>query len=208
MTDDLAHQAIQAAIAGEWKSAQILNQRILQTSPQDIETLLRLANATSQLGKAKEALSIYEKILKLDPHNLFATRGFEKIKKAKRATLNGHHALTSSFLEEPGKTKTVNLVHTAATRVVAGLDTGEPVRLIPKKHRISISTEKGIYIGRLPDDISLRLLGFIKGGNEYDAAVRSVNGNSVKIFIREVCRSPKFSITPSFPSDEFSSSNA
>lgn len=207
MDGDLAHQAIQAAIKGEWKTAETLNRRILNTSPEDIEALLRLANASRQLGKIKEATTLYEKILKVEPHNLFASRAMERIKKVKRGINLAQHALTNSFLEEPGKTKTVLLVYVAPTRILASLDTGEPVDLVARPHRISVTTENGVYIGRLPDDLSARLLGFIKGGNEYEAAIKSVNGNRVQIFIRETKRSPKFAITPSFPSDDFSTNH-
>lgn len=205
--DDLAHQAIQAAIKGEWKIAENFNKRILATNSKDIEALLRLANAYCQLGKEKEAATIYRKILKLEPHNIFALRTLDKIKKYTGQAKNGksinlmQHPLNNSFLEEPGKTKTVLLVYPAQTNVIATLDTGEPVTLVPKPHRISITTEDGTYIGRLPDDLSARLLGFIKEGNEYDAAVNSINGNTVKIFIRETVRARRFATTPSFPWD-------
>lgn len=204
MDGDLAHQAIAAAIRGEWRVAQNLNKRILDTNSDDLEAMLRLANAACQLGKIREATSTYEKILKIEPQNLFANRAMERLKKAKKGINLVPHALNNSFLEEPGKTKTVTLIYTAPAKIIASLDTGEPVTIVAKTHRVSITTEGGAYIGRLPDDLSARLLGFIKGGNEYDGAVRSVNGNAVKIFIREIKRCAKFATTPSFPSEEYS----
>lgn len=201
MDGDLAHQAIQAALKGEWRVAENLNRRILEVNTQDIDALLRLANARAQLGKIKEAQTVYKKILKLEPHNLFAVRSLDRLKKVKRGT-NILHPLTNSFLEEPGKTKTVTLVYTAPTRVIVSLDAGEPVNLVARPHRISVATATaGVYVGRLPDYLSARLLGFIKGGNEYEAAIKSVAGNTVKVFIRETLRCPKFATTPSFPSD-------
>lgn len=204
MDGDLAHQAIAAAIRGEWKIAQNLNRRILDTDSDDLEAMLRLANAACQLGKVKEATATYGKILKIEPQNLFANRAMERIKTAKKGINLVPHALSTSFLEEPGKTRTVTLIYTAPTKIIASLDTGEPVTIVAKTHRVSITTEGGAYIGRLPDDLSARLLGFIKGGNEYDGAVRSVNEKNVKIFIREIKRCPKFATTPSFPTEEFS----
>lgn len=204
--EDLAHQAIQAAIQGDWLTAERLNRRIIQENPNDLEGMLRLANAVSQLGNIKEAIGIYEKILKIDPHNVFANRGILRIKTLKTRnsvvpTFNLHHTLSNSFLEEPGKTKTTILVHPAYTEILAGLDTGERLLLLPRRRRISVTTENGVYIGRLPDDLSMRLLGFIRGGNEYEAIVKSVIDDQVKIFIREVYRSEKFGLTPSFSPD-------
>ena len=202
MQEDFAQQAIQAAIGGEWQKAARLNHQILKINPQDIEALLRLANANAQLGKIKEAIKTYEYVLKVDPHNNFAQKSITKIKKIKPShKLSEQHSLNSSFLEEPGKTKTVMLVHPAYTQVTARLDTGERVLLTPRRRRISVTTESGLYIGRLPDDLSLKLFGFMRRGNKYEAVVKSVNGNQVKIFIREIYRSPKLETTPSFPTD-------
>lgn len=197
--DDLAQQAIQAAISGNWKTAENLNRTILQNNASDIDALLRLANALFQLGKKKDATKLYEKVLRVDKFNVFATRGLERLKKARATNGVAHHGLETLFLEEPGKTKTVGLVHTAGPQVLASLDCGEKVFLAPRRHRISVATQSGTYIGRLPDDLSVRLLGFIGGGNQYEAVIKFANADEVKIFIKEAVRSPKFIQTPTFP---------
>ena len=200
--DDLAHQAIQAAISGEWKQAQRLNRLILKTSPDDIESILRLANALSQLGKVKESRHWYEQALKIDHHNIFAQKGILRVKKLKGVQMtNGQHTLSNAFLEEPGKTKTTTLTHPSFAEVLARVDSGEQVQLTPRRRRISITTSDGTYIGRLPDDLSLKLLMFIRGGNKYEAIVKSISNDQVKIFIREVHRAPKFDTIPSFSAD-------
>lgn len=201
--DNLAQQAITAAINGNWKTAVTANQRILAENPQNLEAMTRLANALAQLGKTKEAIGSYQKILSLEPHNVFANKGLAKLKKITSSTKgNGSmHELRSTFLEEPGKTKTITLVHTATPATLAQLDAGQPLTLSPKRHRISVTTEDGAYIGRLPDDIALRLLGFMEGGNRYEAAIKAVDNDCVKIFVREIYRAKKFETTPSFTSD-------
>lgn len=207
--DDLTQQAIQAAVSGNWKTAENLNRAILQNNASDIDALLRLANALFQLGKKKDATKLYEKVLKVDKFNVFATRGLGRLKRAStkggsasggKAT-NGaaHHGLETLFLEEPGKTKTVGLVHIAGPQVLASLDCGEKVYLAPRRHRISVANESGTYIGRLPDDLSVRLLSFIGGGNQYEAVIKFANADEVKIFVKETVRSPKFVQTPTFP---------
>lgn len=197
MDSDLAQQAIQAAVSGDWKTAERLNSTILEQNPNDIDALLRLAHALSQLGKTREAATFCEKVLKIDQYNQFAIRGLSRLKKMKKTKIFSHHGLQTLFVEEPGKTKTVTLVHTASPQVLASLDSGEKVLFVPRRHRISVATEGQTYIGRLPDDLSVRLLGFIEGGNKYEAVIHSVN-EMVKIFIREIYRSPKFEQTPSF----------
>jgi hypothetical protein len=42
----------------------------------------------------------------------------------------------------------------------------------------------------------------LAGGNKYSAWIRTIDAKSVKIFIRETFRSPKFQNTPSFPLTE------
>lgn len=195
--DDLAQQAIQAAISGNWKTAENLNRTILQNDSNDIDALLRLANALFQLGKKKDATILYEKVLKVDKYNIFANRGLARLKKAKAS--NGTHGLETLFLEEPGKTKTVGLVFIAGQEIIAGLNSGERVMLVPRRHRISVTTQGRVYIGRLPDNLSVRLIGFIAGGNRYEAVIKYANGDDVKVFIKETVRSPKFIQTPTFP---------
>lgn len=198
--DDLAQQAIQAAIAGNWKNAENLNRTILKNNADDIDALLRLANALFQLGKKKDAANLYIQVLKVDKFNVFASRGLERLKKAKLANSVTHHKLETLFLEEPGKTKTVGLVHIAGPQTLASLDSGEKVLLVPRRHRISVTTESGTYIGRLPDDLSVRLLGFMGGGNEYGAVIKCAKPpDEVKVFVKETARSPKFVQTPTFP---------
>ncbi|MBI4057806.1 hypothetical protein HY405_00605 [Candidatus Microgenomates bacterium] len=203
MDPDLAQQAIRAAVEGNWQTAERLNRTILRGSPDDIDALLRLAHALAQLGKAKEAVTHYEKVLRFDRFNIFATRGLSKLRKIKKdgKISPDLHDLETMFLEEPGKTKTASLVHIASAEILAQLDCGQRVLLVPRRHRISVTTESGAYIGRLPDDLSVRLFSFMSGGNKYEAVIKSASGDSVKIFVREIFQAPKFKITPSFSPD-------
>ncbi len=109
------------------------------------------------------------------------------------------HKLETMFLEEPGKTKNVQLVHIANPQVLAHLDAGEKVLLVPRRHRISVMTGNGLYIGRLPDDLSMRLLNLMHGGNKYEVIVKATDLTQVKVFIKETAKSAKFARTPSFP---------
>lgn len=198
---DLASQAIKAALSGNWKLAERLNKKILASESSDVEALNRLARAQMELGKLKEAQKVYKKVLSLDRYNSIASRGLERLKK-RRVKDTSPQSLGTAFLEEPGKTKTVSLIHLGDEKVRAQLDSGEEVELAPKRHRISVNTLGGKYIGRLPDDLTSRLLKFIKAGNKYQALVKSTDQDQVKIFIRETERNEKFTNVPSFPQSE------
>lgn len=203
--DPLAQRAIRAALEGKWTEAEKINREIVKNSPKDIDALNRLARAQAELGKISPAQTTYKKVLKLDSHNTIAKRALERLgksKRSKKAKKAHSHPVDPSFIEEPGKTKTVSLIHLGSKEIVDSLDTGQPVVLVPHAHRVSVQTEEGNYIGRLPDDLSRRIIKFAKAGNEYKTLIRSVNDAGVRIFIRETKRAPALADVPSFPSNE------
>lgn len=200
----LAQRAINAALAGDWKTALALNKQILQEEPLSIDALNRLARAQDELGSLKQAEATYKRVIGLDPYNSIAQKALVRLEKApKRANNRGYfRPLQTSFVEEPGRTKTVSLIHLGDQQVLASLDCGQQVRLVPHAHRVSAETEDADYIGRLPDDIASRIIKFTKSGNEYQAFVKSSQKNLVKVFIKEVKRAPTLADIPSFPQSE------
>jgi hypothetical protein len=56
-------------------------------------------------------------------------------------------------------------------------------------------------LGKIPEDLSLRLITLINGGNKYQAWVKAVTEKYVSIFIKEIRRAPKFNSICSFPDD-------
>lgn len=205
--DPDAQRAIQAALDGRWKEAVEVNKEILATNPKDQEALNRLARACLELGKVKRALASYKKVLKIDKYNAIAQKAIERLEKASQdgnslATNHesNHHPVNSSdFIEEPGKTKTASLIHLGSSAIIASLDVGDKVKLTPHAHRVSVCSESGKFIGRLPDDLSRRLIKLVRAGNEYDTVVRSISLDAVRIFIKELKRAPQVKDIQSFP---------
>lgn len=213
--DDLAQKAIDEALRGNWKTAVKLNEEILNVDSSNREALNRLSRAYVELGRFLKAITNYKKVLKLDPYNPIAQKALERLKLAKRTKIakNGQMAksftvpaanrfVANLFIEEPGKTKTVSLIHLGDLAVISSLDTGEQVALDCHAHRVSVATANGRYIGRLPDDLSRRLIKLRRDGNEYESYIKSVSPDTVKIFIKEVKKSQKRRDLPSFPSGE------
>lgn len=201
-TTELQKQAINQALAGSWQAALDLNLQILKHDPKDIDTLCRLAKAYTELNKRQLALKTYKKVLKLDAFNQiakknlakFAKKGFPKKKK------NGSPGMKPGlFLEEPGKTKIVSLVKLGSPKILLSLNTSSPVKLLPRKRSLSVYDESRCYLGKLPDDLSLRLIKLIKSGNQYQAVVKSAEEKNLSIFIKETKRSKRNNSTPSFP---------
>lgn len=207
--DFLTQLAIDAAINSNWQEAEQINQKILSLSTNNIEALNRLAKAQTCAGQITKAQKTYKKVLELDPYNIIAKKNFEKLSKAGQSPASSGVKITngisqnsanlsSVFLFEPGRTKVINLLNLASPSVLALLNCGDKVEILPKKHSVSISNLEGTYLGALPDDISHKIIFFISGGNKYEAYVKLATPKSLAIFLREVERSAKFTNQPSF----------
>lgn len=195
----LKNQAIQTALQGDWENAITLNKSLIRDDPLDIDAFNRLALAFTITGKIKEAKTTYNKVLKIDPLNSIALRNLKRLKEKKVFFDNGRTKtlINNKFLEEPGKTKVVELINIAQPRIVESLRTGQSVEISVKRLKIFISEGKQ-YIGVLPDDIAKRLIKFIKSGCVYDAYIKSASGHKVSVFIKETKKSARFKDQPSF----------
>ena len=204
MSSDLAQQAVRAALNCQWEEAVKLNTEILKEDKKDIDALNRLARAYAELGKIKKAISTTNKVLKIDSFNKIALKSSEKWKNRNNGdTLSTKFSdKSSSFIEEPGKTKIIQLLNLGSSEVLAKVETGCKVKLNPQGHRLSILTREGKLIGRLPDDIAARLNKLMKQGNEYEAIVKSVDPNKLCVFIRETKRAEALVNIPSFSSEK------
>ena len=197
--DDLEKQAIQAAIKGAWIKAINLNRQLIKENSKNIAALNRLARAYWELGKTDQAKKIYKNTLTLDPYNSIAIKNLQRLSKKRKKPQQTKIIYTSDlFIEEPGKTKTVKLIKLASFETLSELNNGQPVKLIPKKRVINVMTEEEIYLGTIPDDLSLRLIKLLRGGNRYQAFIKAVDQQHLEIFIRETFRSKCFHNLPSF----------
>lgn len=196
----LKFQAIQTALVGDWQTAIECNQQLLVENPDDIDTLNRLAFAHLSLGQTKDAKSIYEKVLSLDIKNPIAIKNLKRLHDNK--PLKPNMPLNNLFIEEPGKTKVIELLNIADKKVISALRSGEKIELTIKRNRIFAVDDSNQYIGMLSDDICQRLIKFMQAGNQYDGYVRTVDSNRVSIFVREIKRMKRFRDQPSFVSVE------
>lgn len=212
LSSSLYQQAIDAALDSRWEEALKLNKKIIKSEPQNIDALNRQAKAYIELGKTNLAKKYYSEALKIDPYNPIALKNLKIMKSFKangqsgNCRTNCHSKLSpSSFLQEPGKTKMVNLLKVAEPQKLSQVFCGMKVEMEVKNRKITIVDGNGNYLGVLPDDISHHLLRLYKGGNKYELFVKSVRVNSLSIIIKEIFRSKKFKNQPSFL--EFSDSS-
>lgn len=200
----LHQQAISAALACNWEEALKINQTIIEVDPKNVDALNRIARAYFELGNLKEARKHYESALKQDPYNQIAAKFLKRIdtfsKKGEKMVLPHNSSQISSdlFIEEPGKTKLVNLLKVAEPQKLSLLSSGILVNLVVKNRGISITDPDNEYLGVLPDDLSHRLIRLIRGGNKYQAIIKTIKTNGLSIMVREVFRSARFRNQPSF----------
>ncbi len=201
--NSLKNQAIQAALHGDWNNAITLNKEILQEEPENIDALNRLGFAHASLGTIDSAKEFYQKVLELDIQNPIATKNLKRLN-----SMNGKtpapviYKMNNIFIEEPGKTKVIELLNIADQKATSHLHCGEELQLSVKRMKIFVLDNEKQYIGMLPDDTSKRLIDFIQGGNIYEAYVKTVDEHKVTVFVKETFRSPKYKNQQSFINTE------
>ena len=205
MNYDLAQKSITLALEGNWKEAIKVNKEILSDNPFDTDILNRLAKAYFENGNSAKARSVCQKIIRLDPFNSIALKNLSKWKGLKQKCQSEIKPTnTTSFIEESGKTKLVLLLNLGDSKIIRNLNTCEEVNLASHTHRVSITTMDGKYIGRLPDDLALRLRRLISMGNTYQVFIKSIDQKGIRVFIRETQKSKKSKNTSSFPIEKIS----
>lgn len=201
----LQQQAITAALSSNWEEALRLNQLIIDNDPKNVEALNRIGRAYFETGNLSESQNHFEQALKSDPYNQIAAKFLKRIetfsKKGCKPNNHNHQVQqvdSDLFIEEPGKTKIATLLKVAEPQKLSLISTGTMVNLVIKNRGVAITDPDGEYLGILPDDLSHRLIRFLKGGNKYQALVKTVKINGLSVLIRETYRSTRFKNQPSF----------
>jgi len=194
----LRKQAIQSAKDQDWQTAVTVNMSLLEINVQDTQALNRLGIAYVQLGEKNKAIESFKQSLSFDKTNIIAQKNLERLKSNQMAT---PAFITQQFIEEPGKTRTVELCRLANKSILKTLATGMSGDLKAKKRVVSVEI-KGVYVGVLPDDISFRLTKLIQTGNIYSCYVYSTNETKCVVYIKEESRSEQNQDVLSFISNK------
>lgn len=197
-------EAIKLATENRWQEAVIANQGIIEVFPADVDAYNRLGRAQMELGEYKKAKDAYSKALELSPSNIIARKNLDRL-----ALLKGSHSVKNeqrrklppgAFIAEiGGKAGMVNLLELAPQSLLVKLVPGEQVFLKARNQDTIVENYKNEYIGMIDPEHGLRLAKLIKGGNQYIAAVVSLDNDKVKIIIRETFQHPSQAGKLSFP---------
>lgn len=191
MYQELARKAIQAALSNDWQEALSLNLEILSQDERNVDALNRISQAYIQIGELLRAQESAQRVYLIDPLNPIALKCLEKCKVLKDKDISSikdnHVSLVHNlFIEEPGKTKIVSLVNTCEPSVLALLSPGETVKMLPRQRRVVVSSMADHYLGKLPDDIAIRIITLTNGGYEFSSHLKSISKKEVKVFIRHI----------------------
>lgn len=192
----ITQKAIKAAKLQNWEDALAQNTTLLDLEPHNVDALNRLGLAYIQLKNISQAKKTFLKVIEIDKANALAKKHLQRIKEKQT-----HSIPTFSnqvFIEEPGKTKTVQLNRLAEKEVLSSVAVGQTCELIPKKRFISV-TVNATYIGALPEDVSFRLSALIRTGNTYSCHIRSLSQKHVSVFLKEIVCADQNKNIHSFP---------
>lgn len=199
-------QAIDAALSKNWQSALQLNKNINKESPEDTETLNRLARTYLELGEVDKAKTHYRKVLKIDSYNTIAEKNLSKLSNLNsnnlKKTPDNQQTIKvepDTFLEEPGKSKVLILHDLALPTILASLKTGDTVKLEPQKKDVVVFSQEGKRLGKIEPELATDFGTALKAGSAFLSLVKSVlvddstSQYSVTIFVKETFKSPKVS---------------
>lgn len=202
----LAQQAIALAVQSRWQEAAGFNEQIVAMAPDDAEAYNRLGKAYTELGRIAEAREAYQRALAADAANLIAQRNLERLSRINESEASeiarkaGQKLDPQFFIEETGKTGVTALRDLGEPAVLATLTAGDQVQLEQKDNNLTITTMDGTYVGKVEDQLALRLTRLMKSGNRYQAGIVGVEDSIVRIIMRETYQAPENVGRISFPS--------
>ncbi len=198
-----SEDAVQLAIQGKWDDAVKLNKFIIDSFGADEESQNRLGKSLSELGKLKEAKAAYEAALKINPMNSIAKKNAARINallhQKEGLKVGGTRVDLNLFVEEMGKTVITIVESPASADISSKVAAGDVAELKVDGDGIVVETSRGVKLGSLEAKLARRLIKFMRGGNRYQAGITSVDGNMVKLIVRETHQDPRFAGKPSFP---------
>lgn len=206
--DPRNQEAIDAALRSDWEKAIKLNNELSEEYPEDVNVLNRLGHAFAELGQVNKASSVYKKILEIDQYNPIAKRNLERLTTLRGSDIKFKETTRAfdpdAFIEEPGKTKTIEVVDLAMPKVLIGLRTGDKVTLNSNKKDITVISEDNHRLGKLEADWGKEIAQALQLGSQFNAIVKAVkvgkdqDNSSLTVFLRETKRSNKLA-HPTFP---------
>ncbi|MGI8967881.1 MAG: tetratricopeptide repeat protein [Chloroflexota bacterium] len=191
----LEQLAVNQAMQSRWEDAADINKLIVEMVPGDATAHNRLGKAYTELGRIDDAREAYEQALRADAANLIAQRQLDWLSRISHAEAEDLRKRASEkldpqfFMEETGKTALTVLQQVAGPEVIGTLTAGEQMAVVQNGNQLTVTTVDGIRIGSVEDRLAVRLARLMQTGNQYQAGVVGVDGETVRVIIRETVQS-------------------
>lgn len=201
MRKQLSDQAVKLAVNSRWGEAANVNRDYIRLFGDEPEAWNRLGKALTELGQVTEARKSYGRSIELDPTNTIARRNLDRLAMMKDtavASAAPSQLDTRLFVEETGSSTVARLQATDAA-LVELLDAGDLVELRVQGNAVNVHNTNGEYVGMVEPRIGLRLAQLMPTGNEYAAAIVTIQGGEPRVVIRETFKSPANIGKVSFP---------
>lgn len=199
----IAEEARQAALAGEWEGAIALNHLLLEKNPRDAEAYNRIGRAQLEQGKFAEAIDAYTHALKVDKANLIARRNLQRLELLRKIDAAEPREKiaprTATFIEEVGRTWVDELIDPLALEDLAAISPGERLKLKIEDGVLIVTTPDGVALGKVDEKAAERIIQLMQNGNLYEVFALGISGDSLRVILREVYRDPRNGALVSFP---------
>ena len=199
---DKAKEAIALALASRWQEAVDLNREVIDEFPRDVEAHNRLGKALSELGQYREAKAAFGRTLEISPANSIARKNLRRLDQLSEDApvhRQGSKATLQLFIEERGKSGSISLTRLPPDGAHLHVAPGDAVQLRVTGSGLTVESPEGIYLGEIEPRQGQRLARLIEGGNRYEAAVTSVQEDSLVVMIRETYQHSSQQGITSFP---------
>ena len=179
---DKAKEAIALALASRWQEAVDLNREIIDEFPRDVEAHNRLGKALSELGLYREAKAAFGRTIEISPANSIARKNLRRLDQLSEdapAPRQGSKATLQLFIEERGKSGSISLTRLPPDGAHLHVAPGDAVKLRATGGGLTVESTDGLYLGEVEPKQGQRLARLMEGGNRYEAAVTSVQEDSL-----------------------------
>lgn len=195
-------EAIDLAMQARWQEAVAVNEEIIQSFPEDVESYNRLGRAYMELGQFDKAKEAYKNTVRLEPYNAIANRNLRRLndlKETAKAQVETDKVEPEQFIEEIGKAGVVTLVDLAPKEKRALTVAGDKALVKLEGSYLVVYNAHGDYLGKVEPKQATRLIRLMLGGNKYSAVVVKSSADGMTVMIRETYQHPSQAGKLSFP---------
>jgi len=195
-------EAIALAMQASWQAAVDVNKEILESFPEDVDTLNRLGRAYMELGQYKQSKEAYSRAVKLDPYNAIANRNLRRLndlKESGKTEIETDKVEPQQFIEEIGKAGVVTLQDLAPKEKRASTVAGDKAVLKVEGSNLIAKSRRSEYLGKVEPKHARRLIRLMLGGNRYSAVVVKSSADGMTVMVREAFQHASQAGKLSFP---------